>query len=414
MLRPPHFTFRIAHLALAALLLLLGSMLGGCSSTRSRPTAQPAIAEPAAPATAAPVLVSPVGPPTGTEAPAAAGAGNKVAVALLLPLSGPSAAIGRAMLDAAQMALFDVADDHLELLVRDSGGTAPMAAAAARSAIADGAKLILGPLLAAEVEVVKPVAQNANVPVVAFSTATTLAGDGTWLLGFDPRQEIQRIVVYAHAHGHNRFAALAPTNPYGDIAVATLGDAVALAGASMGRIGRYDPSSSNLGPTVQSFASGGVDFDAVLIAEGGAKLKALAALLPYYNIDPDQVKLLGTGLWAEPGLGSEPALEGAWYAAPDPGPRADFDKRFTALYKRAPPLLATLGYDATALAAVLARRGDFSAGPLTNPSGFAGLNGIFRLLPDGVVERGLAVLEVHRDGVTVIDPAPQTFEHPVY
>jgi ABC-type branched-subunit amino acid transport system substrate-binding protein len=403
---------RVFRLAAAASLLILGSMLGGCTSTRSLPAARPRIIAPAERANGAPVTVAPVLPPS-AAAPTETGAGNKVAVALLLPLSGPSAALGRAMLDAAQMALFDIADNHLELLVRDSGGTAPMAAAAARSAITAGAKLILGPLLAAEVEVVKPVAQNANVPVVAFSTATALAGDGTWLLGFDPRQEIQRIVLYAHAHGHNNFGVLAPTNPYGDIAVATMRDAVALAGASVGRVGRYDPGSSSLGPAVQSFAAG-VDVDAVLVAEGGAKLKSLAALLPYYGVDPDHVKLLGTGLWAEPGLGAEPALEGAWYAAPDPAPRADFEKRFKDLYNRSPPLLATLGYDATALAAVLAQRGDFSAGPLTNPSGFAGLNGIFRLLPDGVVERGLAVLEVHRDGVTVIEPAPQTFEHPVY
>lgn len=321
MLRPPGFPRRFSGLALASALLILGSALAGCTSTRLRP-APPAARKPP-PAATAPVTVKPA-----PQEPPAPAAGAKLPVALLLPLSGPSAALGRAMLDAAQMALFNVADDRLELLVRDSGGSAAAAGAAARSAVADGAKLILGPLLAAEVEAVKPVAQSANIGVVAFSTATQLAGNGTWLMSFDARQEIARVVIYAHRHGRNRFAALAPSSPYGDIAVATLRDAVAIAGASVARISRYDSGAINLAPAVQAFAAGGAEFDAVLVAEGGAKLKALAPQLPFYGVDPDQVKFLGTGLWAEPGLGTEPALEGAWYAAPDPATRADFEQRF--------------------------------------------------------------------------------------
>ncbi|HZT51218.1 MAG TPA: penicillin-binding protein activator [Stellaceae bacterium] len=406
MLRPG-FPRRYSRLALAAALLILGSALGGCTSTRPRPAPTPQL-RPPAPAASAPVTVTP-GP-----AEALPANGTKLPVALLLPLSGPSAGIGNAMLDAAQMALFDIPDNRIELVVRDSGGTAAMAATAARSAIAAGAKLILGPLLAGEVEAVQPIARSANVAVVAFSTATQLAGGGTWLMSFDPRQEIARVVIYAHQHGHDRFAALAPSSPYGDVAVATLRDAAQIAGATVARVSRYDPRASNLAPAVDAFAAGGADFDALLIAEGGAKLKALAAQLPFDNIDPDRVKFLGTGLWADPGLGAEPALDGAWFAAPDPQTRADFEARYKDLYHGAPPLLATLGYDATALAAVLARSGDFSAAALTNPSGFSGLNGIFRLLPDGIVERGLAVLEVRRTGTTVVDPAPQTFQRPTY
>jgi hypothetical protein len=153
--------------------------------------------------------------------------------------------------------------------------------------------------------------------------------------------------------------------------------------------------------------------DALLLPEGGDRLKALAPLLPYFDVDPAQVKFLGTGLWDEPGLGTEPALDGGWYAAPPPNARADFEKRFTTLYRHPPPRLATLGYDATALAAVLARNPagpDFSAPALTNPSGFSGIDGIFRLRPDGLVQRGLAVLEVHRGAPTVVDPAPESFQ----
>lgn len=404
MLRPPGFPRRLSGLALAAALLILGGALGGCTPNRIRPAAPAAQRPPAA--APAPTAVAP--------APAVPTGDGKLRVALLLPLSGPSAALGQAMLDAAQMALFDLPDTQLELLVRDSGGTAAGASTAAGSAIADGARLILGPLLAAEVQAVKPIAEAAKIGVVAFSTATQLAGNGVWLMGFDPRQEIARVVTYADRHGRGHLAALAPTSPYGDIAITTVRDAAALSGATVVRVQRYDPAALNLAPIVQAFAAGGGGFDALLIAEGGTKLKALAPLLPFYGVDPDQVKFLGTGLWADPSLGTEPALQGAWYASAEPATRADFEARFKELYQHPPPLLATLGYDATALAAVLARGRDFSAASLTNPSGFSGLNGIFRLLPDGIVERGLAVLEVHRTGVTVIDPAPQNFQRPGY
>jgi branched-chain amino acid transport system substrate-binding protein len=163
----------------------------------------------------------------------------------------------------------------------------------------------------------------------------------------------------------------------------------------------------------ESQAAGDAGFDAVLLPEGGQQLQSLAPLLPQYGIDPAHVHYLGTGLWDnDPALAAEPELEGAWYAAPDPAGRADFEKRFAALYGHAPPRLATLAYDATALAAALSRGpegADFSTEALTNPNGFLGLDGIFRLRPDGRVERGLAVIEIHRTGNTVVSPEPQSF-----
>ena len=190
-------------------------------------------------------------------------------------------------------------------------------------------------------EAVKPVAHSAGVSVIAFSTATQLASEGTYLIGFQPQQEIGRVIAFAHARALDRVAELAPRSPYGDIAIEAAQDAVAAHAAPLARIGRYSPDDppAELRDAVQRFAAGGVTFDALLIAEGGAKLREIAPLLPFDGIDPDKVKFLGTGLWDEPGLGTEPALEGGWYAAPDPALRAAFTERFTALYKR-PPLAA--------------------------------------------------------------------------
>lgn len=357
----------------------------------------------------APVTPQPLTP----AAPPPVVAGAKLRVGLLLPLSGANNALGNALLDAAQMALFDVADDRLELMPHDTQGTPQGAADAASAALAEGAKLIIGPLLAAEVGAVKSVAHAADVPVLAFSTSTALAGDGTYLLGFLPREEIERVAAFAHAKGVDRFAVLAPRTPYGEIAVEALRAAAQKSGATLARIDYYDPATQDLTPLVKRFAAAAGDFEALLLPEGGARLRRLAPLLPYFDVDPEKVHFLGTGLWDEPGIGAEPALNGGWYAAPAPAARVDFEKRFRELYHHVPPRLATLAYDATALAAVLAHGEngpDFSADAITNPSGFAGVDGIFRLRADGLVQRGLAVLEVHKTGNTVTDPAPETFQ----
>lgn len=344
----------------------------------------------------------------------AASANGKVTVALLLPLSGPSGLLGQAMLNAAQMALYDLASDQLELLTPDTHGTADGASAAAQQAIGQGAQLILGPLLAGEVEAVKPIAQAAHVPVIAFSTATQLAGGGTYLMGFLPSEEVTRVTYYAHAQGHNRFALLAPSTPYGQVVADAVKAAVAASGATLARVEFYDPALNSMAAAVRQFAAEGVDYDALFLPEGGARLKLLAPQLPYFKIDPDQVKFLGTGLWDDPGLGTEPSLDGGWYAAPAPDGRAAFVQRYTQLYHSPPPRLATLGYDATALAAVLARApqgADFSDAAITNANGFSGLDGIFRFRSDGLVQRGLAILEVQHGGDAIIDPPPQSFEN---
>jgi ABC-type branched-subunit amino acid transport system substrate-binding protein len=268
--------------------------------------------------------VQPAAPPTAAPAPSAPVAAAKVRIALVLPLSGVNAALGNAMLDAAQMALYDVADQTLELVPLDTKGTVQGAASAAQAAVAAGAKLIIGPLIAAEVEAVKPVARGAGIPVLAFSTSTPLAGDGTYLMGFLPGQEIARIIAFAHAKGAAKFAVLAPRTPYGEVTVAALREAVTAQQASLGKIDFYDPASPDLTGVAKDFAAAAQDPDAVLLPEGGARLKALAPLLAYYGVDPHKVHFLGSGLWDEPGLGSEPALDGGWYAAPPPAARADF------------------------------------------------------------------------------------------
>jgi ABC-type branched-subunit amino acid transport system substrate-binding protein len=367
--------------------------LAGCASTVAVPPPKVQVQAPA----------SPANPATQT-----------IKVALLLPLSGPQGPLGRSMLDAAQLALYDLASERFTLVPRDTRGTPQGAVEAARAALADGASLVLGPLFGPEVAAVKPVAAAAGVEVLAFSTDWTLAGDNAYIMGFVPADQVNRIVGYARSHGITRFAALIPRSPYGEAVAVSLQAAVSRAGGLLGPVERYDPAQADLAAPARALAQTPGMPQAVMLAEGGPRVKALASALAAGGLDTRQVRLLGTGLWDEPGLGTEPALAGAWFAAPAPESRSGFETRFEAAYGAKPPRIATLSYDATALVAVLARMAKtaqpFPRAALTNPSGFAGIDGVFRLRPDGVVERGLAVLEITATGARVMDPAPSSFE----
>ncbi|HKX11242.1 MAG TPA: penicillin-binding protein activator, partial [Stellaceae bacterium] len=337
---------------------------------------------------------------------------------LLLPLTGPNASLGQGMLDAAQIALFDIQGGRLALLPRDTHGTANGAAAAARDVLDQGAHLLIGPLTAPEVDAVKPIAAERGVAVLGFSTLANVAGDGTYVMGLLPSEEVRRVVSFAHQKGAQRFAVLAPGSAYGQLVVQALRTEADAEQVSVVDPVFFDPGAVDLAPSVRQLTHydkskpAEAGFDAVLLPEGGQQLKLLGPLLPQYGIDPTKVHYLGTGLWDDPSLASESELEGAWYAAPDPNGRADFEKRFAMLYGHPPPRLATLAYDATALAAALSRGpegADFSADALTNPNGFLGLDGIFRFRADGRVERGLAVIEIHKTGSTILSPEPQSF-----
>jgi hypothetical protein len=168
-------------------------------------------------------------------------------------------------------------------------------------------------------------------------------------------------------------------------------------------------------------ALGSAPFDAVLLPIGGSKLRQLAPTLPYYDIDPDEVQFLGTAQWAGMDLADDPSLRGAWYPAPPPDSLSGFEQRYRRVHGSAPPDIAGLAYDATALAGLMARRAVregtppfrvFTAKRLTQRNGFAGVNGLFRLNPDGLVERRYAVIEVTGTGHEVIEAAPSSFAGP--
>lgn len=339
---------------------------------------------------------------------------DTVRVALLVPLSGRAASVGSALRNAAEMALFDVADDRFALAIHDTRSTAPGAVAAARTAIADGAQLIIGPLFGGSTGEVGALARATGVPVLSFSNNIAVASNGVWVFGLLPADQVRRVVSYTAATGVRDFGAILPQSDYGNAVRAALLDATAVAGLPPPRIATYSPAAetTELAQIVKSFAAG-YQPGAVLVPDGGAALRSIAPLLAFYDIAPETTHYLGTALWSDPSVGQEKTLIGGWFAAPSPLVRQDFQERYRGLFGEVPPGLASLGYDAVSMAAVLARQPGgpaFDAVSMTQPSGFLGADGVFRLLPDGGNQRGLAVLRVTQDGFEVEDPAPQSFE----
>ena len=376
--------------------LLLALMLGACQ-------------------TMVPKTAPPKAPPPPLEAPRidtgslpTDEARNRVA--LLVPMSGPNAAVGQSIANAANLAILDTGGARVRVTTYDTGAGA---VAAAAKALADGNRLILGPLLAEEVRAVSPAARSAGVPVIAFSNDTSVAGNGTFLMGFAPSQSIERVVRYARSKGMTRFAGLMPSGAYGRTASNVLLRSAEAAGGSVVTMQTFDRSPKALAAAVAKLGQAtpaGQGYQAVLIADSGRIAAQAAPLLR--RMGPTQI--LGTELWnAEPTLAATPAMSGAWFASVPDGMYRQLGTKYRARFGKGPYRLASLGYDAVLLTIRIAA--DWKAGTpfptrmLTDKDGFSGVDGAFRFGADGVAERSLAVHQIGPGGASVIAPAPRGF-----
>jgi ABC-type branched-subunit amino acid transport system substrate-binding protein len=248
--------------------------------------------------------------------------------------------------------------------------------------------------------------------VIAFSTDSNVAARSVYLLSFLPESDVERIMSYAVSQGKRSFAAAVPDNAYGTVVEAAFKQAVARLGARIAALERYPPDRGALEGRVRLVAQAASRADAVFIADGADGVPAVAQVLTANGVDARRVQLLGTGLWEDPQIFANPALAGAWYAAPDSAGFRNFSGRFRARYNQDPVRTATLAYDAVALVAALSKtQGSqrFAEPILTNPSGFTGIDGLFRFRPDGTNQRGLAVLRVGPAGGQIIAPPPRAF-----
>jgi ABC-type branched-subunit amino acid transport system substrate-binding protein len=387
--------------SLIGLVALAAAVLAGCSGTSNYFSSLPSLSS---------APQAPAGPPV----PETTLGTGQVRVALILPLSagGNAGVAGQAMRNAAEMALAEFNSPNIQLLVKDDGGSADGARIAAQQALDEGAELILGPLFAQSVSIVGQIARSRNVPVIAFSTDANVATRGVYLLSFLPESDVARIVQYAASTGKRSYAALIPDNPYGTVVEAAFKQDVARRGGQIAVLERYPHDKAGMAAPVRNVAQTLARADSLFIPDGGDALPDVAQALVANGVNTKRIQLLGTGLWDDPRVFQTPALDGGWYAAPDGAGYRNFASRYAARFKQQPVRTATLAYDAVALVAALVKtqgQQRFSFEVLTNPSGFSGIDGLFRFRADGTNERGLAVLRATPSGPQVIAPPPRSF-----
>ena len=377
------------------------------------------------------------------------GIANRTRVALLIPLSGPRANLGQAVLDAAKLALFDVADGDFELRPYDTAATVEGAAAAAQIAVSDGVKLVIGPIFSDAVRGAAPVVRDAGLNMLAFSNDRNVAEPGIYLSGLFPESQIERVIAYAAGRGVRRLGVLAPRGPFGLRALDAARRAATGAGIDLVRTEIFGPSTDDIVRAARTIGDydvrraallaqkaalagredevskralarldildtlGPVAFDALLVATSEGELVNMAAQLGNFDIDTKRVRLLGLASWAADGTGREPSLVGGWFASPPTANDTEFIRSYRAMYETEPHPLAANAYDLVALAAILGSQeggAKFDDATLTSETGFAGISGLFRFLPDGLSERSLEVRELTTSGNKIIDPAQKSFD----
>jgi branched-chain amino acid transport system substrate-binding protein len=334
--------------------------------------------------------------------------GTRHRVALLLPITGADAEVGQSIANATTLALLDTRNTNIRMTTYD---TTLGVEAAARQAVSDGNRLILGPLRSDDVIGVARVATPARVPIISFSNDVGAAGQNVFLMGHLPNQSIDRIVRFARSKGVTRFSGIVPKNVYGQRALSNLNKSVRDAGGTVVSIQEIDNSIASMDAAAKKIRAAGA-VEAVLIADGG---RAAINMIPALRRNGvNGAKVLGTDLWNIDGtLSSSPSMVGAWFASVSDSLYSQYASKYRARFGTMPSRLSSLGYDSVLLVARVAQNWKvgtaFPAARLTDAEGFIGIDGAFRFLPNGISERMLEVQEVQKGKFVTIDPAPRSF-----
>ena len=354
-------------------------------------------------------------PPAGPQQPATAIGSGQVRVAVILPLSasGNAGAVAQSMRNAAELALVEFNSPNVQLLIKDDGGTSGGAQQAAQAALNEGAEIIIGPLFAHSVAPAGQIARGRNVPVIAFSTDASVATRGVYLLSFLPESDVDRVVEFAASRGKRSFAALIPENAYGNVVDAAFRQAVARTGGRVIALERYPADASRMQEAVRRIAPALAQADSLFLPGDPEIVPQITqALATAGGINLRRLQFLGTGLWDDQRIYTDSTLQGGWFAAPETAGFRGFSNRYKAKYGQDPLRAATLSYDAISLVAALVKTQGpqrFTEQVLTNPSGFSGIDGIFRFKSDGGNDRGLSIVRVTPSGPQVVSTAPKAF-----
>lgn len=361
-----------------------------------------------------PVATSGTGPAVDPTGP--------VPVALMVPgASGASTdqLLARSLENAAKLAVADLGGVRIDLRVYQTTGQAAAAGGLAQRAVADGARIILGPLFAQEANAAGVAVAAQGVNVLSFSNNTDIAGANVFVLGPTFENTARRLVGYAASQGQRRVMIVHDRTPAGEAGRASIARAIAGTGSTLVSTIGYEFSQNGVvqaAPQIVATARGAGADALFLTADTAGSLPLITQMLRDQGLSPAQARYLGLTRWDIPQATlALPGVQGGWFALPDPAAYQAFQARYQAAYGEAPHPIAGLAYDAVAAVGALLRSGRsdaLSRASLTQGSGFAGVGGVFRLRADGTNERALAVAEIRNRQVVVIDPAPRSFGGP--
>ena len=345
--------------------------------------------------------------------------GAPVQVALLVPggsVEGSDRLLAENLENAARMAIADLNGVDVDLRVYNTGAEPSQAAAVASRAVDEGAKVILGPLFAESANAAGVAVAARNVNVLAFSNNPTIAGGNVFILGQTFENTANRLVQYAVRNGTTRIGVVHGEDLGGQVGRDAITSAIRRNGASVAGIESYPLSQQGILASASRIAAGinAAGADGVFLTGAlGADLPIIATALPEAGINPVDTQYIGLTAWnTAPQALALPGLQGGLFAMPDRAMKASFDSRYASIYGSTPHPLAGLAYDGIAAIGALAAQGNADAltkSALTTPQGFQGTQGIFRLLPNGRNERGLAVATIRNNDVVVLEAAPRSF-----
>ncbi len=365
------------------------------------------------------VVLSACVPTGGTATGPATGSGGSVQVALLVPSgSGQSQdeLFGQSLENAARLAMADLSGVSIDLRVYKTGGSPAQASALATQAVSDGAQVILGPFYSEEANAAGVAVASSGVNVLAFSNNAAIAGGNVFVLGQTFDNTARRLAGYAVRNGKSKIMIVHDRNVAGEVGRAAIERGVANAGGSVVGVTSYEFSQNGIvqaasGIVATARSSGATAL--FMTADTAGALPLLSQLLVDNGIDRATTQFIGLTRWDIPAATlALPGVQGGWFAMPDPGLQAQFQSRYQAAYGSGPSAVAGLAYDGIAAIGALARQsGDapITREALTQGAGFAGVSGIFRLLPNGTNERGLAIAQIRGNQVVVVDAAPRSF-----
>ncbi len=378
-----------------------------------------------------------------------------IRIGILAPFSGEYEQLGLEIKNTAMMGLYEISSSKVILQFYDTLGTPEGARIAIKEAIKQQVDIVIGPVFSSEVKAIRDIAIRENIEVLAFTSDPSVLGKGIYTLALLLPQQIERIVKYACGVGKKNIAIITQDNTFGELVV---NSAISSSykcdnGAQISNVAYFSPKEGDMISVIKSIAGDRstfvdatrrkqkqegeygadykleegeeeeidflsvyssswqipLDFDALIIADEGANLRSLSAVLNYYDITSEEVMFLGTQQWSDSKLSQEKGLLGGIYPEIPVSGFIEFAKRYKDIYKTVPPRIASQVYDGIALVSLLANNKDFSREALTDASGFSGVDGIFRLNSNGRSERGLSIMRISHPQSIVLESAPATF-----